>query len=258
MAKFNKGDEVEVISNNSTGTIKEVTSYSNDDNVLYIVIVDGKEKIYQETNLRMLRKYNNVQGLNLDDVSTVFKIEDKFNEITNYLKLSAPETTEDQLVNACKLHMYLATVNYLSDDLKDCIKSVVSKNEIYQNIVDNKVDSIINAYLFSEILNRLGNKVLNVALIDENNEYYIANLVLINDDYYYFDVTLEHTVFLENGGELKNFVLCCGALGKGSYEQFFKPVSLVDFHGNNNSNELPSNIARLDIDIDLVNKLISI
>ena len=48
MAKFNKGDEVEVISNNSTGTIKEVTSYSNDDNVLYIVIVDGKEKIYQE------------------------------------------------------------------------------------------------------------------------------------------------------------------------------------------------------------------
>ena len=258
MAKFNKGDEVEVISNGSIGTIKEVTSYSTDDNTLYIVVVDGKEKIYAESNLKIIRKYNNVQGLNLDDVSTVFKIEDKMNEIIEYLKLSTPETTENQLVNACKLHMYLATLNYLNDDLVDCIKSVVSKNEIYQNIVDSKIDSIINAYLFSEILNRVGNKVLNVALIDENNEYYIANLVLINDDYYYFDVTLEHTVFMENGGELKNFVLCCGALGKSSYEQFFKPLTLVDFHENINNDELPSNIARLDIDIDLVNKLISI
>jgi len=258
MAKFNKGDEVEIISNNSIGTIKEITSYSSDDNTLYIVVIDGKEKIFAESNLKMVRKYNNVQGLNLDDVSSVFKIEDKVNEIVEYLGLSAPETTENQLVNACKAHMYLATINYLDDELKESIKKVISKNEIFQHIVDNKIDSVINSYLFSEILNKIGNKVLSVALIDESNEYYIANLVLINDDYYYFDTTLEHTVFLENGGELKNFVLCCGALGKSSYEQFFKPVSLVDFHDNNNTNELPSNIARLDIDIDLVNKLISI
>lgn len=257
-AKFNVGDEVEIISNGSTGTIKEITSYVNNGDLVYMVDVKGKVKAYLESNIRLVRKINNIMDLDLNEMSVSFQIEDKINEIIIKLNLRPPENEESSLLNAAKLQKYLATNSNYDNETKINIGTSVTKNELFHGLVNGKLDSIVNAYIFSEILNKVGNKVLNVALKDENGEYYIANLVLIGDEYYYFDVTLEHSVFMENGGELKNFVLCCGALGRGSYEQFFKPMCLIDFHDKLAENKLPDNIARLDIDIDLVNKIINI
>lgn len=257
-AKFNVGDEVEIISNGNVGVVKEVTSYMNNGDIVYTVEVAGKQKTYLESNLRMIRKLNNVIDFDIDEMAASFQIEDKINEIIAKLNLRQPESEETSLLNAAKLQMYLATNSNYDNETKINIGSSVTKNELLHGLVNGKLDSIVNAYIFSEILNKVGNKVLNVALNDENGAFYIANLVLIGSDYYYFDVTLEHSVFVENGGELKNFVLCCGALGRGSYEQFFKPMCLIDFHDKLAENKLPDNIARLDIDIDLVNKLINI
>ena len=57
-AKFNVGDEVEIISNGSTGTIKEITSYVNNGDLVYMVDVKGKVKAYLESNIRLVRKIN--------------------------------------------------------------------------------------------------------------------------------------------------------------------------------------------------------
>lgn len=257
-AKFNVGDEVEVISNGSVGVVREITSYMNNGDTVYMVEIAGKQKAYLESNLRMVRKLNGIEGLDINEMSVSLQIEDKINEIIAKLNLRKPETEENHLFNAAKLQMYLATNNNYDDDTRINIGTSVTKNELFHGLVNGKMDSIVNSYIFSEILNKVGNKVLNVALKDESGAYYIANLVLIGTEYYYFDVTLEHSVFIENGGEIQNFVLCCGALGRGSYEQFFKPMCLIDFHDKLAENELPDNIARLDIDIDLVNKIINI
>ena len=255
--KFNVGDEVEVISNGKVGFVKEITSYGSGETV-YLVEIEGMSKALLESNLKVIRRVNKVLDLNIDQLSATFQIEDKINEIIEKLKLVKPENEETQLLNASKLQMYLATLDEKGEAIKANIGSSVTTSELFDGLMNGKTDSIINAYIFSEILNKVGNDVLNVALKDENGVYYIANLVLIGDDYYYFDVTLERSVFIENGGEIENFVLCCGALGRGSYEQFFKPLCLIDFHDKLKENKLPENIARLDIDIDLVNKLIHI
>ena len=257
-AKFNIGDEVEVVSSGSIGVVREITSYMNNGDSVYMVEIAGKQKAYLESNLRMVRKLNGLENIDINEMSASLQIEDKINEIIAKLNLMAPTSQESHLLNAAKLQMYLATNDNYDEETKINIGSSVTKNELFHGLVNGKIDSIVNSYIFSEILNKVGNKVLNVALKDENGAYYLANLVLIGNEYYYFDVTLEHTVFIENGGELKNFVLCCGALGRGSYEQFFKPMCLIDFHDKLAENELPDNIASLDIDIDLVNKLINI
>ena len=49
---------------------------------------------------------------------------------------------------------------------------------------------------------------------------------------------------MENGGELKNFVLCCGALGRGSYEQFFKPMCLIDSEDSDEIKEIVNLIVK--------------
>ena len=257
-SKFNVGDEVEIISNGSVGVIKEITSYMNNGDIVYMVEIAGKQKAYLESNLRMVRKLNSIANIDIDEMSASLQIEDKINEIIAKLNLRKPDSEETSLLNAAKLQMYLATNFNYDEETKLNIGSSVTKNELFHGLINGKLDSIVNAYIFSEILNKVGNNVLNVALKDENGAYYIANLVLIGTEYYYFDVTLEHSVFIENGGEIKNFVLCCGALGRGSYEQFFKPMCLIDFHDKLAENSLPDNIARLDIDIDLVNKIINI
>ena len=44
------------ISNGAKGVVKELTSYGTEDNNVYIVTVDGKDKAYEESNLKILRK----------------------------------------------------------------------------------------------------------------------------------------------------------------------------------------------------------
>ncbi len=256
--KFNIGDEVSIVSNGSVGIIKDVTSYVNNGDIVYLVDVGGKQKAYTGSNLRIVRKFNRALNVDISEMSANFQYEDKVNEILEKLQFVTPTNEETQLLNAAKLHMYLASDPSYDESTKKSIEFYIRKLEMFNDLLESRRDSIVNAYIFSELLNKAGNKVLNVVLRDENDEKYVANLVLIGDEYYYFDVTLEHSVFIENGGELQNFVLCCGALGKSSYEQFFKPVSIIDFHSKTIDNRLPDNVARLDIDIDLVNKLISI
>lgn len=255
---FNIGDEVTVVSNGSIGVIKDITSYVNNGETVYLVEVDGKQKAYTESNLRVVRRFNSAVDVDIDEMSANFQYEDKIQEIMETLEFSTPDTPEKQLLNAAKFQMYLASNPGYDEDTRKSIEYYIRRMGKFDNLLQYRKDSVINAYIFSEILNKVGNKVLNVVLNDENDEKYVANLVLIGNDYYYFDVTLEHSVFMENGGEINNFVLCCGALGKSSYEQFFKPESLVDFEKKEITEKLPENIARLDIDIDLVNKLINI
>lgn len=255
--KLGIGDNVIILSNNLTGVIKDIVSYGTDGDSVFLVNVDGKNKVYLESNLQLAKKYNLKVDFNIDDVAIDFEIEDRLDEIINDLKLVPSDEDSKQLRNACKLQAYLATKDD-NEEININIGSSVTKSELYHGLYESDCDSIINSYMFSEILNKIGMNVLNVALKNENGNFYVANLVLIGDEYYYFDVTLESIVFKENGANIENFVLSCGALGSDSYEQFFKPLCLLDFNNNLSDNSLPSNIAVSDIDIDIVNKLLNI
>ena len=93
--------------------------------------------------------------------------------------------------------------------------------------------------------------MVSVAMRDKKGRFYVANLVLIDDIYYYFDSTLETQIYVDSG-EDEEFVLCCAGLGTEKYERFFKPISLLDYNFQLPNVEVPNNIAKKDIDISLI------
>lgn len=253
--KFNIGDEVIVVSNNTKGIIKSITSYLGEGDNIYLVTINGKDKTYIEDNLYLIREKNLKLNIDMKDLSMNFKIEDKIKEIIKKLDLKTSSEPSIQLLNACKLQKYLIINDeYVDDDFR--IGKSVAFNELYHGLLNGDFDFLINAYIFSEILTKVGMSVLAVAMKDEQGEYYVSNLVLIDNEYYYFDVTLEMAVYQDNGSNPQNFVLCCGGLGKKSYEQFFKPLCLIDFKNNEGDLSLPKNISKEDIDIDIINKIL--
>ncbi len=255
-ARYAVGDEVTIISNGTHGVVKDITAILGDGDNIYIVDVMGIEKMCVEANLSMYRKKNMALGININDISVNFMIEDKINEIIHGLGLKKTKEDKDQLINACKLQAYL-TVN---NDYKDEIISVgndVSKNQLFHGLFNGDSDPLINSYIFSTILRKVNMKVENVVFKMQGNGFYVANIVCIGREYYYFDVTLEKEIYKDNGSNPDNFVLCCAALGRGNYEQFFKPLSIIEFNKELESSYVPKNISVDDIDIDLVNKLLN-
>ena len=146
--------------------------------------------------------------------------------------------------------------------LKRIIKKFINVVNNFLGIFNNEkiLKFVYNIYneQISEILKKVGMNVLNVAMKSEDGQFYVSNLVLIDENYYYFDVTLETVVYQDNKVNDDEFVLCCGALGRRSYEQFFKPLCILDFNNSLGESKLPNNIAMDDIDIDLVNKLLTL
>lgn len=255
--KFNIGDEVKVLSSGLRGVIKEIKTYYGDERNIYLIDVEGKEKVYTEANLEVCRLKNKALSLNLGELTVSVQIDDKIKSIIKELDLRKPVNEDQQLLNAAKLQKYLVTNDDYMKKTKYSVGNSVTKNELYHGLIDGKTDCIINSFVFSEILNKTGSNVLNVAFKDDLGKYYVSNLVLIGDEYYYFDVTLEKDVYLENGADKDKFVLCSAALGRGSYEQFFIPLCLIDFHDVLAENMLPTNISVTDIDIDIVNKVLN-
>ena len=255
-SKFIVGDEVTIISNGSHGTVKSIASYLGEGQNIYIVDVMGIEKMCIEANLELCRKKNTVLNLDINEVSINFMIEDRINEIIDKLDLKKTKEDKDQLTNAAKLQAYL-TVSNDYDYEKVRIGNSMLKHNLYNGLINGEDEPLVNACIFTEVLRKVGMDVLNVVLKLQDNNFYVANLVLIGKEYYFFDLTLEREIFKDNGNNVDNFILCCAALGKTSYTQFFKPLCLIDFNDRLAPNALPKNISSDDIDIDLLNKLLN-
>lgn len=247
--KFKIGDAVSVIKTRENGIITDIVSVLGEGDNTYLVEIDGLERMYAESYL----------GTEVsDEFIAERQLEPSYKQVVKEIdkvidKLGLVETNDStlQLANACKVQKYLA-LKHQSEVKKVPVTNSIIISELYDGLVNGESDYITYTYVFSEILKRVGMTAHNVGLRDENGKFYMANLVLIGDYYYYFDVTLEREIYLENCKSEEEFVLCCGALGSESYEQFFKPVAILNFE-EDSKEDIPENISTTDIAVEIIN-----
>jgi len=249
---FKVGDKVLINNTREEGIIKEVVSVLGRGNNTYLVSVDNKDRMYMEDNLSLVREKLNIDLVNVDDISALIEIEDKIDEIVRKLNLSFDNDYDNRLLNAVKVQAYLTTLKE-SKSFEKTVTSNVVLEDLYNGFVNNKADYVTYSYMFSELLKRVGMNVLNVGAKDENGDFYVTNLVLLDNDYYYFDVNLERDIYEDSDDEL---ILCCAGIGSERYNRFFQPLCILNYNNTGKEEVLPKNIAKEDLDIEYVNSLI--
>ena len=250
---FKTGDHVLINRTNEDGVIKEVVSVLGRGNNTYLVNVNNKNRMYVEEDLSLIRDKFCVEEVNADDIGFLIEIEDRIDELIKELKLSRSDSDETRLANAVKVQAYLVTMKE-KKNFKSPVTSNVILEDLYNGFINNKADFVTYSYMFSEVLKRLGMKVLNIGAKDENGDFYVTNLVLIGDKYYYFDVNLDKEI-LDNSNDDEELILCCAGIGYDRYTRYFSPLSILNYNNSGIDVELPTNIAKEDIDIDYINSL---
>lgn len=255
--KFNIGDEVIVNITHEKGIIKGIQSVLSDGNSVYLVDIAGNDRLFGESYLTLGRNkeiISMIESLDVNELPILIAIDDKISDIIKMLNLVDSNSPDVQLSNACKLMRYLVLKNEkeLSETMNLISKTIVI-DDLYNGLINGYNNYITNAYVFSEILKRVGMDVKLIALKDENDKFYVANLVLIGDKYYYFDVTLEQEIYFDNQRDA--LVLCCAGIGKKEYEQYFIPMSILSIDNSINGGFIPNNISENDIDFNFINSM---
>ena len=250
--RFAIDDEVRLKSSYTTiGIIKQIVSVLANENTLYLVEFPHGLKMVSEKELELNREIVQVMDdVNLSDLSIAIEVDDKIQQIINELNLVASIDPSEILVNACKLQRYLILTNSVIKKYTGARSNNILVNSLYNGLIIGDRNYLTNALIFKEIMRKLNANVHCVAMMDKMGKFYVSNLVLINDKYYYFDVTLDLEIYLSSEDE--ELELCCAGLGRKKYEKYFRPVSLLEFDTTVPNNPVPDNISIDDIDAAII------
>jgi len=223
--KFRVGDNVRILSSNEEGQIIKIASYLGGGNNLYLLSVNGRNRMFSENNISLIKKGNMALHIDVKDLSLRLDIDtqiDKMVKGLNYIKNST--SVYDDLKNACVIQRCLIEYGYKDKKIVNTGKDVWI-DTLYHSLFDGEVDNIGMALLFYSLAKKIGLDVKVIVMNDENNEYYLSNLVKLGDKYFYFDAFLEKSIYEER--KSKDYDLRCIALGSSSYEKFFKPLGIL-------------------------------
>ena len=251
--RFAIDDEVRLVSSKTTvGTIKQIVSILADGNTLYLVDFPHGLKMVAEHELELNREIVQVMNdVNLSDLAVVIEVQDKIQEIIDELGLKESDHPNDVLANACKLQRYLVLSYSVMKKYIGSRSNNVLVNELYNGLIMGDRNYLTNALIFKEVMKKLDANVHCVAMQDSKGKFYVSNILMIDEVYYYFDVTLDADIYLESK-EDEELELCCAGLGRKKYEKYFKPISLLDFDTSVPNEPVPANISRDDIDSTII------
>jgi hypothetical protein len=131
--------------------------------------------------------------------------------------------------------------------------------DLYNAVVKQKGVCTSNALMFKKLAQRVGVKAEVVGLIsNENGAMHTANLVELDDENYFFDSTLETTIYDANKDKTDGrLILCCAGLGMETYSEYYTPQVILPDNPSDKVMPLPNNISEHDIPNDIVNDMIS-
>lgn len=189
-------------------------------------------------------------------------IDSKIDEIINELELHETDDPYQQLEMCLKVQKYITVNNFYDESMLDEKRGNSFKeiyiNDLYNALIYNRAICTSNSAEFKEILSRVGVDVKNVFVISDNNESHMCNIVNIGGDYYYFDSTLERTIYDSNIYNHDDVILFCAGMGKNDYEIYYKPLGIMDDNFGSDILSMPNNISKDSIPFEVVNNSVDI
>ena len=219
---------------------------------------DGEKHIISET---MLEPYTGKQqgdsqiiDVSFSEVSsktTIDKeteIKSKTESILKFLNITSSTDQMVQLENAMKIHKYISqNSSYTSDIMQektDYNTNEAYLNELYNGLINKRGVCTTDSVVFKHLLSEIGMHGDVVILESKEGGVHAATLVQLGDESYYFDTTLERTIFEQHSNNPEKFVFCCAALGQQEYSQFYTPVGVLPENLNEDLLPMPQNISQ--------------
>lgn len=203
------------------------------------------ETLFDDENDLSSRELDNDSITSKED-SYITKIkeenEGEIERLIEVLGLKSSIDPYDQLRNCCLLHAYIADNNdynaNVMDEKVNYSSEFITDIDLHNALIKKNGVCSSNSLMFQSILSRLGISVECVALISNNGGAHMANIVLLDGTWYYFDTTREGGIPKEEKNP--EISLYYAGLGSGEYHSLYTPECVVRKNG---VCALPQNIA---------------
>lgn len=257
--QFTVGDYAQhAVEGNRLKIIRILRNKHGTDQPLYEAVSDnGERHIIVETLLQPYTGKKQGDSPSIDvsfsEVSsgtTVDKeteIKSKVELILKFLNITSSTDMMVQLENAMKIHKYISqNSSYTSDimqEKEDYNANEAYLNELYNGLIKKRGVCSTDSLVFKYLLLEIGMHGDVVILISKEGVVHAATLVQLGDVSYYFDTTLERTMFEQYSNNPEKFIFCCAALGQQEYGQFYTPVGVLPENLKEDLLPMPQNIS---------------
>lgn len=203
----NGEDLYEIIDENGEIHLMVPSLFDKDESII--------ENVTNQTNLA--NNNNSIENIKIE-------IEQAINDIIKQLDLKESSDTMIQLRNCCLVQKYIVEHNTYNEDImkeKDNYKQEeMTILDLYNAVVLHNGVCTSNSLMFKKILEKVGVKSEVIGLIsNDTGSMHASNIVELDGQYYFFDSTLETTVYKANSMD-GSIILCCAGLGKNDIVNF--------------------------------------
>lgn len=223
-----------------------------------VVSDDGETRRISET---MLEQYEGKQSGNPQIIDVPFSeasdgnpidkedaIKAKTEAVLKFLNITTSNDQMVQLENAMKIHKYISQNSSYTQDIMqektDYNTDEAYLNELYNGLINKRGVCTTDAVVFKHLLSESGMHGDVVILESKEGGVHASTLAQLGDESYYFDTTLERTIFEQQSNDPEKFVFCCAALGQQEYSQFYNPVGVLPENLNGDLLPMPANISQ--------------
>lgn len=192
-------------------------------------------------------------------------IDEKTRQVLSLLGVKKSFRVLNQLASAIKLYKY--TFQKINPGFARTMQDTEFSDgnsrylqELYMGLTGNPGFPTTNAILFKHLLmHSIAEAEVVVLKSTQSGKLHVANIVKLGKEYYYFDPTLERSIFDDDTWEENRGTLCCAALGKNDdYFKLYTPIGILPDSMSNQLEPLPYNIADDSMSKDLVNEIASL
>ncbi len=190
-------------------------------------------------------------------------IENKSMQVLRFLNLGIKNSNIiEQLEIILKIYKYVVQnihpeAKYEQNNISNT-KEEEYLNNLYIGLTNNPGLSVTNSILFKHLLYMKGFESYIILSKSRSGSLHISNLVKIGKEFFYFDTTLERSIFEEQAINEDDILFCCAALGKEEYSKFYKPFQILPNNLKKSSMQMPENICEESMPRTLIDSIVKL